>query len=126
MNGDMSMAKGIRLSEKHGVNPTIPRCYFCNEPKNEIILCGYIKGDAEAPKNVVFDKNPCDNCKKLMEQGIMLIAVRDGESGDNPYRTGQICVVTREAAERIFNEVPKCGAGFVEESIWKHLGLPTA
>ena len=34
----------------------------------------------------VIDKEPCEECKKLMEQGIMFCSVRNGEKGDNPYK----------------------------------------
>lgn len=34
----------IKLSSKHGVNPTIPVCFFCGEEKNEIALLGRIGG----------------------------------------------------------------------------------
>lgn len=41
----------IKLSPKHGVNPTIPVCFFCGKPKNEIALMGRMGGkeDIEAP-----------------------------------------------------------------------------
>ena len=28
----------IRVSDKHGVNPSIPSCFYCNEQKSEIVL----------------------------------------------------------------------------------------
>jgi len=120
------MSKSIRLSKKHGVNPTIPICFFCNKPKNEIILAGYLKGDIEAPKNVAWDKIPCDECKSYMEQGIILISVKDGASGDNPYRTGGFAVIKEEAAKRIFTgfDVSKQRVAFIEDSAWNKLGLP--
>lgn len=41
----------IKISPKHGVNPTIPVCFFCGKPKNEIALMGRMGGkeDIEAP-----------------------------------------------------------------------------
>lgn len=30
----------IKVSPKYGVNPTIPVCFFCGKPKNEIALMG--------------------------------------------------------------------------------------
>lgn len=35
----------------------------------------------------------------------MIIEVRDGESGNNPYRTGRIIGITKEAKERMFKDV---------------------
>jgi hypothetical protein len=69
----------MRISKKHGVNPAIPLCFFCGEDKNELILAGAMKGDAEAPSGTVWDMNPCDECQNFMEQGVILISVMDGE-----------------------------------------------
>lgn len=67
----------IRLSPKYGVNPAIPLCFYCNEPKNEILLPGRMKDDAQAPQNVVWDRSPCDKCLGYMKQGVILISARD-------------------------------------------------
>ena len=69
----------IRLSPKHGVNPAIPKCFYCNEDKNELILTGRIKDDVESPKNVIWDMHPCDRCAEFMQQGVILISTMDGE-----------------------------------------------
>ena len=29
---------GIKLSPKHGLNPTIPVCFWCGEERNEVAL----------------------------------------------------------------------------------------
>ena len=59
----------ILLSPKHGLNPTIPICFWCGEEKNEIALMGRIgdarKGeDFEAPMHAVLDYEPCDKCRE--------------------------------------------------------------
>lgn len=119
----MSRGKNIRLHPEHGLNPTLPLCYFCGKPKNEIILAG----DAcrgKAPRGAVWDKVPCDECADLMQRGCMIIEVRDGEEkkgGDNPYRTGRIWVVTKEAAGRMFKQ--PAPVAFMEESVARGLGL---
>lgn len=69
----------IILSKEHGVNPAIPKCFYCLEDKNELILTGRLRDDVEAPRNSVWDMNPCDQCQSWMEQGIILISVRNGE-----------------------------------------------
>jgi len=118
----------ITLSQKHGVNPSIPLCYYCHEPKNEIVLAGRLPGDAEAPRHGVWDKVPCDKCLGYMEQGLMCISVRDGTPRDNPYRTGAMTVITKEAALRIFGEqnrdIIDHGVTFLEDSVWDKIGLP--
>ena len=119
--------KGIRVSERYGVNPAIPLCFFCNEPKNELILTGRLPGDAEAPQNKVWDKRPCDKCAGYMKLGIILISVRNGESGDNPYRTGRFCVIKEEAFRDLFSgaeDALRRRVAFVEDETWALVGLP--
>ena len=65
----------IRFSKKHGLNPTIPRCFFCGESKNEIALLGALKDDIEAPKNLILDYEPCDKCAEKFKEGVLIIAV---------------------------------------------------
>ena len=51
---------GIKLSPKHGLNPTIPVCFWCGEERNEVALLGH-SGDGrkhedfEAPRHMVID-----------------------------------------------------------------------
>jgi hypothetical protein len=119
------MTKGIRISEKHGVNPMIPTCFFCGKDKNEIVLLGRLPNDKEAPMHGVINKEPCDECKSFMEQGVILVSVKDGTDRDNPYRTGGFVVITEDAAERIFGDyIGKNRFAFVEDEAWDKLGLP--
>lgn len=122
---------GIRLSEKHGVNPTIPHCFYCNQPKNELILMGRLPGDAEAPRGTVFDKEPCDKCKEFMTQGIILISTKNEDEGKaNPYRTGGWCVVKERAIEGIVQpqalveQILKARVCFIPDAVWDMIGLP--
>jgi len=110
------MSKRIKLSEKYGVNPTIPVCFWCGESKNEIALLGRLgdarKGeDIEAPKNMVLDYEPCDKCKENMALGVTLMEVQNEplhekqpEIQKDLYPTSRWCVITREAADRIFGD----------------------
>lgn len=86
----------------------------------------------------------CNECKNQVEknEAIWLISVRDGESPIegkifNPYRTGSICLVKKEALERIFrnilnedvveNMISMVKTGyyfFLEDKIWDGLGIP--
>jgi hypothetical protein len=61
------------------LNPSVNVCFFCNKEKNEILLLGATYKE-EAPHKAIWDKNPCDECKKYMEMGIIFISVKD------PYR----------------------------------------
>ena len=105
----------IRLSEKHGVNPTLKVCFFCGEDTGEIALLGKLPNDEEAPRRLVLDYCPCDKCKEQMDTGVTLIEVDYDTSDKRPpiskdsygqevYPTGRWCVVTEEGAKKIFGE----------------------
>lgn len=121
----------IRLSEKHGVNPTIPVCYYCGKPRNEVALLGRLKGDVEAPMHLCIDKVPCDECAGFMEQGVILISVANGPvtGHDNPHRTGSFAVMRDEAIRRIFNDEAAEWAiqfrcAFIDDETWDRIGIP--
>ena len=79
------MSKGIKLSPKHGVNPSMDLCFWCGQPK-DIILCGRMhekKGDrtdVEAPKGMVMNLEPCDECKENFKLGVQIVEVTDDGS----------------------------------------------
>lgn len=113
----------IILHEKYGLNTTIPQCFICGKPKNEIVMLGAAYKE-EAPMHMCIDKVPCDECKKLTEQGILLVVVKDNTDHDNPYRTGQIVVIKEEAFKKIFNEkIPLQRIAFVEETVFEKTGM---
>lgn len=108
------MGNSIKISEKYGLNPTIPCCFFCGEQKNEVSLLGRLddpdKGeDIEAPRSAVLDYEPCDCCKDKFSQGVLFIevtrrqpedrrpAISKDEMGASVYPTGRHVVVKREA-----------------------------
>ena len=92
------MKNSIKLSSKHGVNPSILHCACCGKEYG-VAMFGKLKGDAEAPKDVY--QGLCADCEAVVKQGgAMIIEVRDGETGDNPYRTGRIVGVSKEFKER--------------------------
>jgi len=130
----------LRLSEKHGVNPSIQQCFVCMKDMG-VVLFGKINTgrsskpadrDPRAPYKVCLDQEPCDECKKHMETGIILISADEKKSDDlqNPYRTGG-WVVVKEAAVRRFmkpgealDAVLKKRMAFVTDETWDALGLP--
>lgn len=65
------MSDSIRLSEKHGVNPSILRCFICGEDIG-IAIMGRLPGDKEAPMNII-NGEMCDKCKKKIEDGYVAI-----------------------------------------------------
>lgn len=110
------MSKSIRLSEKHGVNPTLGVCFWCGEDTGEIALLGYMgKGDPEAPRRTVLNYDPCPKCKELWKQGTALIEVSDVPRNDGQpaiqkgyYPTGRYSVIKTEAAQRMGIDAPVC------------------
>ena len=121
----------ITLSPKHGVNPTIPKCFLCQEDKNEVLLLGRLPKDAEAPRGMAWDKEPCDKCQEWMTKGVILISVRDEEETENPYRTGgwvvlkDGAIIDRIHPKELAEELLRKRVGFVPDDAWSALGLPT-
>ena len=108
----------ITLSPKHGVNPSITHCECCGKEIG-IALLGKLKGDEEAPRDIAMGY--CDDCKKVIDaKGLMIIEVRDGESGSNPYRTGRLIGITEEAKNRVFKDIksPVC---YMEQTMFTQL-----
>jgi len=92
---------GIKISEKHGVNPSLGICFWCGEHTNEIILFGKIKDDKEAPREACVSMEPCDKCKENMSMGITIMEATNTYDGPKP--TGRWWVLTEDAIKRIFN-----------------------
>lgn len=108
--------KGILLSPKHGVNPSLMKCECCGEDYG-IAMLGKLKDDAEAPKEIY--QGLCDSCQSVVDQGgLLVIEVKDGESGDNPYRTGRIIGLSKDAKERLGADTSIC---YMEESVFNKL-----
>lgn len=87
------MSNSIRVSPKHGLNATIPVCFFCGKLKNEIVMLGQIKetkkrlteygttskevvdNDVKAPTHMVVDYNPCNDCMEKFKEGDLVVEV---------------------------------------------------
>ena len=122
----------IRLSEKHGVNPTMCKCFFCGEVKH-IALMGKLKGDVEAPMSCVMDYEPCEKCEEAMSQGVTLIEVSDVQPSDNRpplkaegnksvYPLGGYVVIKPEAFSQMTNREWSAGQKcFVDSEVMKNL-----
>lgn len=61
----------VRLSEKHGVNPSVEKCFFCQRDVG-IVLFGRLKDDVEAPRSVTLNHDPCVDCQVVMSRGVIL------------------------------------------------------
>lgn len=107
----------IRLSEKHGVNPSVEICFFCNEAKG-IVLFGKLKKDIKAPREVLINYEPCDKCKEKFKEGVIVVEVTTEQQLKNQppinhtpnneelYPTGAYAVVKPTA----FNNKYKAGS----------------
>lgn len=100
------MSKGeIRLSPKYGVNPSVMKCFYCGEAFG-VALPGLLRGDREAPHSAVWDMTPCDRCRDVMKEGILLVSI-DPEKSDPKegiggfWRTGRVVGLKEEAFTRI-------------------------
>lgn len=121
---------GIKISPKHGLNPTIPVCFWCGKQKNEIALMGRMTGDIEAPKNMVLDYVPCEECQSHMAMGVAVLEASDhpNTEGQPPmqkgvYPTSRFVVVTTECADRVFNAYAPWSEGkkvFVDSDVFSH------
>lgn len=112
----------IKLSPKHGVNPCMSKCFFCGGDKG-IVLLGKLKGDAEAPHEMVFDYEPCDACKEKFAKGVLLVGVSEtcpdgrppiskAEDGKELYPTGPYVVATEDFVTRMAG--PEGGQKIIE------------
>ena len=124
------MSKSIKISPKHGLNPTIPVCFWCGKQKNEIALMGRMTDDIEAPKNMVLDYVPCEECQSHMAMGVAVLEASDhpNTEGQPPmqkgvYPTSRFVVVTTECADRVFSAYAPWSEGkkvFVDSDVFSH------
>jgi hypothetical protein len=120
--------KNIKLSDKHGLNPSINVCPFCGKDK-EILLFGRLKGDAKAPQRVISNYEPCDECKAKMQHGVTVIEVtteyRDMEPITcNPvpaWMTGRWFVIAVRLAIALFGVQPENNIVLLEKEAYSKL-----
>ena len=134
------MSNGIKLSKKHGVNPTIPICFWCGQQKNEIALLGKLPGDAEAPPTALIDYNPCDKCEESFKDKILAIGTSKTQvllnqppiatKPCNMYPTGHWFAIAPEAFEQNFGSIieeeklkniKECGKVFMDNDLVLHI-----
>lgn len=123
---------GIMVSPQHGLNPGLEQCFFCLEDIG-VLFFGRLEGDKVAPKRIC--KGPescCEKCASYMEQGVILISVREPTSEEerkNPYRTGGFVVLKDESIQRVLtgdvvDHILKARFAFLPDEVWDMLGLP--
>lgn len=125
----------IRLHPEHGVNPTVSQCFFCGKTKNELALLG-ASYRGQAPRQMVLNYDPCEECQTNMARGITLIECEQSYTPLNRpaikeglYPTGSWCVLKEDAVKRIFKGAPmlddvlRYRKTFVEVGVLKKLGV---
>lgn len=106
-------------------------CFICGEVK-ELLLDRRLK--PSLPQSAVYNKEPCDKCKKIMKVGILFVGVKNGEyekaeDKNNPYRTGQIIGIKEDAFmqmpinKELKQEIFKKRLCYMEEDVLKQMGL---
>ena len=115
----------IRISPEHGVNPSITVCSFCGKDKG-LAMLGKLKGDAKAPKRAIYDYTPCEECQKKLDTGVGIIEVTRTNNQTLPIQegawpTGRWCVISKEAATRLFKEQANHKIILLEDSLYKEL-----
>lgn len=107
------MKESIRLSEKHGLNPTIPLCPYCEKPKNEVAMLGAEgdklamalgRPDGEMPMHCHLpgDVHPCEECLETKKDYVFLFSAERTEKGTWP--TGRFAMVKRTFLESVLND----------------------
>ena len=137
----------IRLSKKHGLQPTMPLCYYCGKAKGTIALLGHAgdalaraigRSDGEMPKEVWLpgDIDPCDSCAKI---GVGIVEVMDDMDGMSSKQaahkglTGNRWLVKDSMIEQLMADDPEKLAEVLQkrvviitEQASEKLGLPIA
>jgi len=83
---------GIRLSEKHGLNPSLQKCFYCGNHKG-ILIPGRIKGDQKMPMEVITDLEPCEKCPDQIQHPEKYNAVILIEADKKEGPTGRFVVL---------------------------------
>ena len=116
-------SNSIRLHPEHGLNPTMPVCWFCGEDKGEIALLGSAyKG--QAPMHMCIDRSPCSKCQAMMKTHVLFMEATSPE-----HRTGRMVWVKEEAVSRVIRpsnmaqDVLKHRVCFIDTEAWKAMGF---
>jgi len=109
----------IKISPKHGLNPSILQCVLCGR-ETGVGLLGKLPSDEQAPRHMP-DRSPCDDCADAMKQGGVLLVEATKDDEGRTVLTGRSWVITDEAAARIFNV--KARAAYIEQGLAEKLGL---
>lgn len=97
----------MKPHSKYGFNPTMPLCFWCNEPKGTIAMLGdTIKG--EAPRHMYADYEPCSACQEKWKTKVCIIEVTPKPNTEdqlpiqeNAYPTGNYMLANEGALKNM-------------------------
>jgi hypothetical protein len=135
----------LRISPKHGVNPSVGVCFWCGEDDGTVLLAGKMKSteedsDPEAPRRMCASLEPCKQCEENMALGITLMEATDEEISRvegfssshavrKPVPTGRWWVLKEDAIRRLVQppelveHILKAGKSYIDPETAKSLGL---
>ncbi len=93
---------------KSGITPLLELCPICAKGAKDL--------DPKTKVKIIWTK-PCEDCKDLMSKGFVLIGAVEDKTTDatNPYRSGDLWVVTKEVAIDLFGpNPPASGVAFID------------
>ena len=107
-------------------------CFFCGEAKG-VLLDRRMRN--VLPREGVYNYDPCNKCGMEMQQGIMVIEIKDGEqeaNPDNPYRTGRQWIIREEAmykwfrpeVEKLRDQIMRQRFVLMEQHVCISMGMP--
>ena len=111
----------------------ITKCFYCGHDKNQIIINTLLTEKAaeevEKMHGKVVDMEPCDECKKYMEIGIICISCKDN---DPEYRTGGWAVISEDGFKKLehvmdkelYEQILKQRFCMIPDHIWNDWGFP--
>ena len=109
-------------------------CVICAKEMNEQIVVNQELSERNAAeiksmhnKAIGYSEEPCDECKEFMTKGFVLIGYDSKLTTEknNPYRTGNIWVITFDAAEKlgINKDTMEIGYSLIDIETAQNLGL---
>jgi hypothetical protein len=82
--------------------PALTHCYFCGQP-DKILLPTKAGVSVQDCHGKIIDREPCARCADFMKAGIIVFSIDEAHSepGEEPYRTGDLVVVTPDGFDRV-------------------------
>lgn len=109
------MGKGIRLSQKYGLNAGMIVCFWCGESIG-VAVHGHVAGDKNmCYSKVIADYEPCDKCKEIRAKGVTAIETttveiiglppfRQDQNGHDVWPTGFWVVISDDGIKKMLRE----------------------